>query len=462
MSSNKSQSKNGARRRRWIQLGAILAAVALVMMTAMSIPAMEAAADERSDAVQRLNESQAKVDSLQDKVEGIDAELADLFRQMEQTKVDVAAAEIELVDADADLAEAQRNLTAVRAELQEAQRELDELNQAVDVSQSNDGTLTAAVGDMARELYRGKSTSPMQVVMSAEGTAEINSRASAASSMGRVQSKALDEVRSSLVVQENQQERQSAVTERITVLETEAEAAAEAAEEAKVRVEGKLTALEELQTTQSQAEAEWNARKSEAEAQLATYDAANEAAASDIARIDRENAAKQTVFENSGGGSTSTGTTGTTGGGATRPSGGGGGQVSSGGIFSHPFSFTAPVTSHYGWRIHPIFGTARLHDGTDYGVACGTPLLATRAGQISSAGWLGGLGNQVTINHGLVNGSSMVTRSGHMQSISVSVGQSVSRGQVIGYTGTTGNSTGCHLHLSLFINGASTSILNYM
>ena len=92
MSSNKSQSKNGARRRRWIQLGAILAAVALVMMTAMSIPATEAAADERSDAVQRLNESQAKVDSLQDKVEGIDAELADLFRQMEQTKVDVAAA----------------------------------------------------------------------------------------------------------------------------------------------------------------------------------------------------------------------------------------------------------------------------------------------------------------------------------------------------------------------------------
>ena len=440
MSSNSSQKKNPARRRRWIQFGAILAAVALVMMTVLSIPAMDASADERSDAVQRLNESRSKVDGLQDKVEGIDAELASLFRQMEQTKIDVATAQIELVDAEAELAEAQRNLTTARAELQEAQRELDELTTAVGVSQSNEGTLTAAVGDMARELYRGKSTSTMQVVMSAEGTAEINSRASAASSLGRVQSKALDEVRSSLVVQENQQERQTAITERIAVLEAEAEAAAEAAEGAKAIVEDKLDALEELQVTQSQAEAEWNARKSEAEAQLASYDAAGAQAASDIARIDGENATNQTVFE----------------------SGGGSASASSGGVFGNPFSFSAPVTSNYGWRVHPIFGTPRLHDGTDFGAACGTPLLATRAGQVTSAGWLDGLGNQVTINHGLVNGSSMVTRSGHMQSIAVSAGQSVSRGQIIGYTGTTGNSTGCHLHLSLFVNGSSTSILGYM
>ena len=458
MSSNSRQKKNPARRRRWIQFGAIVAAVALVMMTVLSIPAMNASADERSDAVQRLNESRSKVDSLQDKVEGIDEELASLFRQMEQTKIDVATAQIELVDAEAELAEAQRNLTAARAALQEAQRELDELTTAVGASQNNEGTLTAAVGDMARELYRGKSTSTMQVVLSAEGTAEINSRASAASSLGRVQSKALDEVRSSLVVQENKQERQTAVTERITVLEAEAEAAAEAAEAAKVLVEGKLAALEELQVAQSQAEAEWNSRKSEAEAQLASYDAAGAQAASDIARIDRENAAKQTVFENSGSASTPSGGNA----GSTPPSTAGGGQTSSGGIFGNPFNFNAPVTSHYGWRIHPIFGTRRLHDGTDFGAACGTPLLATRAGQVSSAGWLGGLGNQVTINHGLVNGSSMVTRSGHMQSIAVSVGQSVSRGQVIGYTGTTGNSTGCHLHLSLFVNGSSTSILGYM
>ena len=85
MSSNSRQKKNPARRRRWIQFGAIVAAVALVMMTVLSIPAMNASADERSDAVQRLNESRSKVDSLQDKVEGIDAELASLFRQMEQT-----------------------------------------------------------------------------------------------------------------------------------------------------------------------------------------------------------------------------------------------------------------------------------------------------------------------------------------------------------------------------------------
>ena len=446
MSSNSRQKKNPARRRRWIQFGAIVAAVALVMMTVLSIPAMDASADDRADAVARLRESQSKVDMLQHEVEGIDADLASLLIAMEQTKVDVATAQIELVEAEADLAEAQRRLTAVRAELQEAQNELDELTTAIGVSHNNEGSLTAAVGDMARELYRGKSTSPMQVVMSAEGTAEINSRASAASSLGRVQSKALDEVRSSLVVQENQQERQTAVTERIETLEEEAEAAAEAAEEAKTAVEGHLASLADLQVAQAEAESKWNARKADAEEQMATYQAASVKASADIARIDRENAAKQTVFDNSAGGSSSANTS----------------SSSSGAIFGQPFTFAARVTSPYGWRTDPINGGAQLHDGIDYGIPCGTPLMATRAGQITSAGWLNGWGNQVLINHGLVNGSSMVTRSAHMQSVSVSVGQQVTRGQLIGYTGTTGNSTGCHLHLTLYLNGSTTSIHNYM
>ena len=79
-----------------------------------------------------------------------------------------------------------------------------------------------------------------------------------------------------------------------------------------------------------------------------------------------------------------------------------------------------------------------------------------------NTGYDSGLGNFVTINHGLVNGSSMVTEHGHLQSISVYSGQSVDTGTVVGMTGTTGNSTGCHLHLNLLINGSYTSILDYM
>lgn len=434
---------------------AVLAAAAAVLFTSvLAMPVSDAHADERSDAVKLRDESQSKVSALQDEVEGIDAELASVFAQMEQTRVDVANAQIELIDAEAELAAAQRQLTAIRAQQQAAEEELAELQNAVATSREQESALTEAVGDMARDLYRGNSVSPLQVVMSSEGTGEINSRAAAATSLGRVQSKALDEARSSLVIQENQQEKQSAVTERIAALEVEAEAALEAADAAKVAVEGRISSLKVLLITQEAAEAKWEARKGEAEKQMATHDAAAASASADIARIDAENAARQTIIQNRP--STSAGAGSSTGSSSSASS------SSSGALFAHPFGFTAPVTSYYGWRLHPIFGVMRLHDGTDFGAGCGTAQLATRSGIVSATGYDSGLGNNVTINHGLVNGQSMVTRHGHLESIAVSAGQSVSQGQVIGYTGTTGNSTGCHLHLILYVNGSTTSVLDYM
>ncbi len=426
-------------RRLWVQIAAAVCAAALVLMMVLAMPVPGANADQREDAVKRRDESQAKVDSLKDEVLGIDRELAELFKQAEQTKIDVANAQIALADAEAELAAAQRHLSSVRAELDEAESELQSLTETVGVSKENEQYLTQAVGGMARELYRGTSTSPMQVVMSSEGTAEISSRAAAASALGRVQSKALDEVRSSLVVQRNQQERQTAVTERIGLLEVEAEAALEVSEAAKAAVEGKLNELETLQKSQVQAEKDWLARKGDAEKQIQEFDAALVAASADIARIDRENAENDLVIE-------------------SRPPTGG----SSSALFGYPFSYQVPITSTFGWRIHPIFNIPRLHDGTDFGPGCGVPQLATRAGVVSYAGWIDGLGNQVTINHGLVNGSSMVTQFGHMERVAVSSGQSVQPGQVIGFTGTTGNSTGCHLHLSLYVDGTPVNILDYM
>lgn len=435
-------SRKALRRRRWIQFGAALVALALILMTVLALPAGEARAETRDDAVKRRDEGQAKIAALNEEVEGIDRELAAIFAAMEQTKVDVANAQIELADAEVALAAAQRHLEAVQAELTAAEAELSTLGAEVDTSKTKEDLLTQAVGDMARDLYRGNTTSPLQVVMSSEGTAEISGRAAAASSLGRVQSRALDEVRSSLVVTENQMERQAAVTQRITELEAEAEVAFLAAEDAKVQVEAQVASLQTLLQDQVTAEAAWNARKAEAERQLAESDAAVAQATKAIAQIDAENARSQLVIPNSTGGS------------AVAPA--------SGKLFANPFRFSAPVTSNFGWRIHPIFGTSRLHTGTDFGAGCGTTQYATRAGVVARTGYDSGLGNYVTINHGMINGSSMVTEHGHLQSIAVSAGQSVTTGTAIGYTGTTGNSTGCHLHLNLLINGSYSSILNYM
>jgi murein DD-endopeptidase MepM/ murein hydrolase activator NlpD len=111
-----------------------------------------------------------------------------------------------------------------------------------------------------------------------------------------------------------------------------------------------------------------------------------------------------------------------------------------------------PVTSGFGWR------WGRMHEGIDVGIPSGTPLVAAASGIVIHAGWMGGYGNLVVIDHG--NGLS--TAYGHNTSVAVSAGQAVSQGQLISYSGNTGNSTGPHLHFEVRVNGSAVDPLGYL
>jgi murein DD-endopeptidase MepM/ murein hydrolase activator NlpD len=113
-----------------------------------------------------------------------------------------------------------------------------------------------------------------------------------------------------------------------------------------------------------------------------------------------------------------------------------------------------PVTSGYGYRVNPISGLSELHDGTDFGAACGTPIRAAAAGTVTFRGWYGGYGNRIEIDHGTLGGRTVKTAYNHMEGYAVANGAAVARGEVIGYIGTTGYSTGCHLHFHTWINGS--------
>ena len=115
------------------------------------------------------------------------------------------------------------------------------------------------------------------------------------------------------------------------------------------------------------------------------------------------------------------------------------------------------ITSEFGWRIHPIYGTSKYHSGVDIGASYGATVIAADSGTVITAGWVSGYGNCIVISHG--NGVS--TLYGHLSSIAVSSGQSVSQGQTIGYVGSTGNSTGPHLHWEVTVNGERQNPLNY-
>ncbi|MEH1829480.1 MAG: M23 family metallopeptidase [Nostoc sp.] len=111
----------------------------------------------------------------------------------------------------------------------------------------------------------------------------------------------------------------------------------------------------------------------------------------------------------------------------------------------YPLSIPAPITSLFGWRVHPITGNQRFHAGTDLGAPTGTPVLAAAAGQVETADWMGGYGLTVILNHK----SAEQTLYGHMSEILVKPGQWVQPGTVIGLVGSTGASTGPHLHFEV-------------
>ena len=119
---------------------------------------------------------------------------------------------------------------------------------------------------------------------------------------------------------------------------------------------------------------------------------------------------------------------------------------------------SGPVTSEFGWRVHPIFGTSRFHSGLDIGGDYGLPICAAQSGVVSYAGWISGYGNTVMIEHG----GGIVTLYGHNQSLAVGVGQQVSQGEVIAYCGSTGNSTGPHCHFEVRQNGEPVSPWGYL
>ena len=127
--------------------------------------------------------------------------------------------------------------------------------------------------------------------------------------------------------------------------------------------------------------------------------------------------------------------------------------------FLRPVS--AAITSPYGRRFHPVLHLWKLHDGTDFGAACGTAIRAPYAGRVTRAYFNPGYGNRLLVDHGTVDRQHVVTAYNHATRYVVGPGARVSRGQVIGFVGTTGYSTGCHLHLMVWLDGRLTNPMSW-
>jgi len=123
---------------------------------------------------------------------------------------------------------------------------------------------------------------------------------------------------------------------------------------------------------------------------------------------------------------------------------------------------SGPVTSPFGYRIHPIYGYYGLHDGTDFGVGCGQSMRAVANGKVISRYYSSVYGNRLYLNVGKVNGHNITAVYNHASGYRVSVGQSVKRGETVRYVGSTGWSTGCHLHFTVLQDGNAVNPMNYL
>ncbi len=132
-------------------------------------------------------------------------------------------------------------------------------------------------------------------------------------------------------------------------------------------------------------------------------------------------------------------------------------NIQSTGTYIWPLPGYTPGTRTYGYRTHPIYGDMRFHSGQDIGAPSGTSIIAADSGVVSYCGWNGGYGNCVMINHG----GGRVTLYAHMSAYNCSYGQTVNQGDTIGYVGSTGVSTGPHLHFEVRINGATVDPMQY-
>lgn len=189
--------------------------------------------------------------------------------------------------------------------------------------------------------------------------------------------------------------------------------------------------VEKVKQLEAAAKAAAEAARKKAEAEAA----AKEAAA-------REAAAKAAAAQNT----------------SADPAGAGAAVVSGNGTFTHPCPGYRRISSTFGYRTAPLKGASTNHKGVDFAAATGTPIYAAAGGTVTSARYSGNAGNMIVINHG--NG--LQTYYMHCSRIYVSAGTKVTKGQNIGAVGTTGNSTGPHLHFQVMSGGRAVNPMNYL
>lgn len=401
-------------------------AVALLVATALSLGAIVPGGATAGD-------------DLHDKKQKVDAALDDVHDEVLSYNKKVARATQQVLDARKQLPEARENLAAALAEqerteaadqlaaqeLEQATADVAEAERQLAALEARLAELESNVGDFARRAYQMGPYAGLEMVLDARDPSEFTDRLAAIRTVSASNNAQLDQMsadRADLAYTEQRltalrkvaQEKKESAEARLV----EAHEAAEGARAAKEIVDGLIAQEEAALATAQENRADVKKQYEELEAEQERIQKEIAAAAAKLAR------------------STGVATNGDV------------NAIDSGTQWYFPLPGYA-IGSDAGWRFHPILHYTRCHAGADISAPSGTPIHAVDNGTVIQAGWNGGYGNFTTIAHG--NG--LTSSYAHQTTISASVGQQVKRGQVIGRVGSTGLSTGPHLHFEARVNG---------
>lgn len=419
-------------------------------------------------------------EALESRLEGTNADLATAYLALEDANARLPLAEAALAEAEDALAAAEREEQAVSDRLTLAESELGDLGEQLAEGDAQIESTRSSIGELARSTYRGgASLNGLSVVLNAESSEEFIRQTAIVDTAVRTQTKVITDLETITAVNRNRELRQQAVRDRIDQLHVQAEEAVAAADEARAAADAHRGEIVQIQAQQTALAAELEELRGRLNEDLAQKEADDDRLAGIIAGIEADRAG--TVAEREAErreqerkererrereAAASRNNSGSSGGGGSSSSGGGGGS-SSGGSSSGPMTPPVPnplyVTSPYGMRMHPLAGYEWFHAGVDIRSACGNPQYAAASGTVKAtipAPGNASHGNQVIIDHGTMNGSGYVTVTNHLSRFNVRAGQWVDQGDVIGYTGMTGNVTGCHVHFEVWKNGSTINPMN--
>lgn len=441
------------RRRRLGTSLTLLVTAALTLGLGLPGAGAESLNDQKSRVEQQIQVSGKQVTTSRAKVSTATSALADSQQKL-------ADAQAALADTQSRLAQARTTDAFLSQSLAEEQRKLEKAEEATAAARVAVEKQRRLIADVARQSYQQQTDLVgMSVLLGATSATDLTHRIQWNRTIFTTTAadlELLQELEESLAAAEKAQ---AAIEAELSERKAAAEDNVRVCAELEVQAASQTRAISALVTQNEQAKAaavaDFNAVAAENESlkkDLARIKAEIQAEieaerAAEAARKAAELAAKKAA-EKAARSSGKNGTTGST-------------RVTSSAGFTMPVN-GARISSSFGYRVHPVTGDYSFHSGVDFAVGCGTPIYATRAGTVKTADYEGNYGHYIRINHGLINGVSFQSGYAHLSKYAVSPGDQVKAGQLIGYVGTTGRSTGCHLHFEIYKNGSVVNPMNYL